>query len=93
MLISMILAGVLAFTPAPCGLPAQDGDGRTQIVEVVHSISDGQGGGYDELGYIAYNVPVKAGEEVTSIVIYNPLTDHCDDVLAVYDNGTWRFAE
>ena len=91
MLISVILSAMLAVTGVPCPASFAVGDGRTQIVEIVDSTSNGAGWGYDADGYyIAYNVNVPAGEHVRSIVVYNPCNGHCDDVLAVYDNGMWR---
>lgn len=91
MLVSLVLSAVLAVAGIPCPVPYEVGDGRTMIVEVVDSWSDGAEGGYDKDGwYIAYNKPVPAGEPVRSIVVYNPCNGHCDDVIAVYDNGMWR---
>ena len=60
-------------------------------VEVFDTISDGEGGGYTVEGYYtAYNVTVSKGETVQSIVVYNPETQYCDDVIAVIDNGIVR---
>ncbi len=91
MLVSLVLSAMLAVVGIPCPVPCDVGDGRTMIVEVVDSWSDGDESGYDKDGaYIAYNIPVPKGEHVRSIVVYNPCTDYCDDVIAVYDNGMWR---
>lgn len=91
MLVSLFMSACLALFNIPCDVPCDITDGRTQIVEVVQSWSDGESGGYDKDGYyIAYNKDVPVGEEVWSVVVYNPLTDYCDDVIAVYDNGMWR---
>lgn len=38
-----------------------------------------------DCNYIAYNTNTEAGENVTSLFIYNPLTSWNDDVIARFD--------
>lgn len=91
MLVSLVLSAMLAVVGIPCPAQFDVGDGRTVIVEVYDTISDGERGGYGADGcYTAYNKPVPKGEAVRSIIVYSPCNGHCDDVLAVYDNGIWR---
>ena len=39
---------------------------------------------------IGYNKRVPVGKKVVSYIIWNPKTNHEDDILYVVDNKTWR---
>ena len=64
------------------------------VVEVVRStpsVEENGNAGYDTKGfYITYNKPHETTETVTSLVIYNPLTNYYDDILFIIDSGEIR---
>lgn len=92
MLAALFMSAALVVAGVPAPVPVPVGDGRLDVVRVERSVSDGTGHGWTHDGYIiGYNVDVPAGEDVLSLVVFNPLNGHCDDVLAVYDNHMVRY--
>ena len=55
------------------------------VVDFAWSTSTGSGHGYDHRGdYIAsYDLP--AGENFLAVMVYNPLNNYCDDIMARFD--------
>ncbi len=60
------------------------------VVERIVSTSDGTGYGWYFDCIIGYNQKVPKGKKVVSYVIYNPVTNYCDDILYVVDNNKYR---